>query len=81
MVTRAWSNRQARLINQRLMPPMAQFNGIVINIWKNRKVHSDVNIMKMNHKSLMAQFNGIVINIWKNRKVHSDEKLYVITIH
>ena len=28
-------------------PPMAQFDGIVINVWKNRKVNSDVNIHKL----------------------------------
>ena len=22
-------------------PPMAQFDGIIINVWKNRKVHLD----------------------------------------
>ena len=26
-------------------PPMAQFDGIIINVWKNAKVHSDVNIV------------------------------------
>ena len=44
MVARAWSSRQAKPINQRLMPPMAQFDGIVINVWQNRKVHSDENL-------------------------------------
>ena len=57
-------------------PPMAQFDGIAINIWKNRKVNSDVNIMCQ--KPQMGQFDGIIKNIWKNRKVHSDEKLYVL---
>ena len=37
-------------------PPMAQFDGIAINIWKIRKVNSDVNI----HKSMTicVQLNG-----------------------
>ena len=57
-------------------PPMAQFDGITINIWKSRKVNSDVNIMCQ--KPLMGQFDGIIKNQWKNPKVHSDEKLYVL---
>ena len=57
-------------------PPMAQFDGIIINVWKNRKVHSDVNIMCQ--RLPMGQFDGIIKNIWKNRKVQSDEKLYVL---
>ena len=42
-------------------PPMAQFDSIAINIWKNGKVNSDVNIMCQ--KPLMGQFDGIIKNI------------------
>ena len=28
--------------------PMAQFDGIVINVWKNRKVHSDEKLCVLN---------------------------------
>ena len=36
-----WLQEIGLIIKQRLMPPMAQLDGIIINIWKNRKVHSD----------------------------------------
>ena len=29
-------------------PPKAQFDGIVINVWKNRKVHSDKKLYVLN---------------------------------
>ena len=51
-------------------PQMAQFDGITVNIRKNRKVNSDVNIMCQ--KPLMGQFDGIIKNMWKNRKVNSE---------
>ena len=70
MVARGWSNRQAKPIKQRLMPPMAPIDGIIINVWKNRKVHSDVNIMCQ--KPPMGQFDSIIKTIWKNEKVHSE---------
>ena len=73
MVARAWSNHQAKPINQRLMPLMAPIDGIIINIWKNRKIHSNVNIMCQ--KPPMGQLDSIIETIWKNRKVHSDENL------
>ena len=57
-------------------PPMASIDGIVINVWRNRKVYLDVNIMCQ--KPPLGQFDGIIKNIWKNKKVHSDEKLYVL---
>ena len=37
-------------------PPMAQFNGITINIWKNRKVNSNVSIHKL--MTIFVQLNG-----------------------
>ena len=54
---------------------MAQFDGIIINVWKNQKVHSDVNIMCQ--KPLIGQFESIIKTIWKNRKVHLDENLWL----
>ena len=75
-LTDAWFLPMVESIGNGGPNALAQFDGIAINIWKNRKVNSDVNIMCQ--KPPMGQFDGIIKNIWKNRKVHSDEKLYVL---
>ena len=42
--TTIWSNIDGNLMMVIAHPPMVQFDGIVINIWQNRKVHSDENL-------------------------------------
>ena len=42
--TTIWPNIDGNLIMVIAHPPMAQFDGIVINVWQNRKVHSDENL-------------------------------------